>query len=300
MALRHLFFVLACAGVGVASFFSCDMEYRGGWSKLQGHLRHHLEEVAGGLREWAEGHGGWPASADGLPPLESLPDLVDLRGRGFLDVHPRVRVAIDGPRSHEVHCLTGAGPLTPFLLPYLYENRVGRTGFASSPVDEAPGRDWSVEVAPGVCVWSAEGRILARELTRRQREFLLVFGGAGFAAVVFGFLYLWARSRDEGLGRIRRGPAAAVRTSFGGLLLVAAVLACICQPRFDRGRLPHYGYFHSVWRSEFAAAVHGALRAYRDAGLLSLAAHDRMMAAMEQDGRALWNPELPFSPGSPR
>ncbi|MCU0726332.1 MAG: hypothetical protein MUE73_11155 [Planctomycetes bacterium] len=295
MRLRHLFFVLACAGVGIGSFFSCDPEYRGGQGKLLGHLRRHLVEVAGGLRRWAEDHGGWPAAADGLPALDSLPNSRDLRGRSSLDAPGAVRSEVFSYGAHEVHCLTGAGPLTPFLLPYLYENRTGGAGAAGLPMEDDPAGDWSVEVAPGVFVLSAEARILSRELTRLRREMFLVLGGAGAVAVAFGLLFLRALRRDEARGRVGRGPVA---DALGVLLLLAAVFACVLHPTSDPGRTPEYGYFHSVRRPGFAAAVAGALRAYRDAGALSPEAYGRTMAAMERDGEALWNPEVPFSRGS--
>jgi hypothetical protein len=87
--------------------------------------------------------------------------------------------------------LSPAGVMSPWLIPYVYENRTGANPqkFQDSPVDSDWRGRWSIRIDDGIYVYSFGGKVYAEHYDRAWWDFNLprLFGGA----LLLGAFALW-------------------------------------------------------------------------------------------------------------
>ena len=107
-------------------------------------------------------HGRPPGSAEELREFYGLlsPPSAGLPSGEVLELE----AAIDG--QDNLFLIAPSGVLSPWLLPYVYENRRGLPGsaFADSPVNRDPQRRYSVEVDDGIYLSSVGAELYAAEV----------------------------------------------------------------------------------------------------------------------------------------
>ncbi len=99
-----------------------------------------------------------------------------------------------------VFLIGSAGVLTPWQVPYVYENRTGATkaAFADSPVDDYLADRYSIKIDEGVYVWSVGAIQYAEESHELWlKSFMIRCGGAGLIGLAL-VLILWLM---RGLGK---------------------------------------------------------------------------------------------------
>ena len=128
---------------------------RYGWTRAQANIA-----------AWRAEHGSVPAD------IEQLSAAVHL---GFDWLPPEVenetgarRAQVAITRGNNLFVITEAGVMTPWMLPYVYENRAGLdpAKFQGSPADTDRARRYSVRVADGVYVYSVGAQCYAADYDR--------------------------------------------------------------------------------------------------------------------------------------
>ncbi len=239
-----------------------------------------MGEIAGHLRAWHDARGRYPTTDEGLSVLGPVGEEVDFApDPRHLDARP----FLDGGRvvGGPVTLLRAdIGPVTPWPLPYFYENRNGAPAgtFARSPVDEDESRRWSNAVADGVYVWCVDGRHLARrERALRVRQGAIAGAGLLLASAAAG---LWWRARRR----------SGVRWSLtAGVACLLALLAAASVGPFLRSAAPrsHHTRFDLSRRPPIAAECEQVLAAYRDRGAIRPETHDRLVAGLRALGERI-------------
>ena len=138
--------------------------FYGGWTRMFwwqrsrrtiGEYRREHGRVPRNSREFASAHVGsdWDALGDNE-------ELVALR------------MEIGIGKEDSVFLLSPSGVLSPWLIPYVYENRSGvdPKKFQGSPADVDSSRRYSVRVDDGIYLYSIGGQFYADKLDRMERE----------------------------------------------------------------------------------------------------------------------------------
>ncbi|MEI7834832.1 MAG: hypothetical protein WCK05_00300, partial [Planctomycetota bacterium] len=138
----------------------------------------------------------------GLRRLQDIPPEEDMLGwapftrdwSGAQSENQAVEVGIG--KSDDLYILSPAGVVSPWLIPYVYENRRGcdAKAFADSPADKDIRRRYSVQVDEGVYVSCVGGESVAADYDRRWRHWICwkILGGSLMAGA-FTFLALLVR-----------------------------------------------------------------------------------------------------------
>ena len=170
-----------------------------------------------------EESGELPKNAEEFRQLALWPKLRDLPKREAT-TPPTVDLAI--AKDGEVFLITHSGVMTPWLVPYIYENRNGldQSKFAGSLVEKDPARQYSVEVDKGVYVYAVGGQ----QLVRRLNEYWWLdngqkFVGAGFLFVAL-ILFIWLNVKKQ--SPVRKTAVALVLSAGTGLLLNSVKMSC--------------------------------------------------------------------------
>lgn len=148
------------------------------------------------LREYRQKHGGPPRNAQQFLGV-GLGGVFYVDG-SFGETFDPVRLDVAIGHDDNFFVLSPAGVLSPWLVPYVYENRIGRDAkaFRGSPADRDRQRRWSVQVDEGVFVFAVGGEEVAGEYDAAWwgRHGPKMFGalliavslGAGLASLVRG------------------------------------------------------------------------------------------------------------------
>ena len=180
-----------------------------------------------------------------------------------------VPVVLAVGRGDYVFVLSQAGPLSPWMVPYVYENRNGLDPalFADSPADEDEQRQYSVEVDDGVYVYSLHAKPEAETLnaTRRQQRRVRVVGWTLVLVGVGSFVALVCVSWKGALASL----AALFVAALTSPLLEPSCYAMAMSPLFDR-RDP-----------EIMAQRRELLDKYHSRGVIGDAAYAKSLAALE-------------------
>jgi hypothetical protein len=195
-------------------------------------------------------------------PLEQS-RLAELEGE-------EVAVELAVGHGDELFVLSRAGVLSPWLIPYVYDNRTGApaSAFAGSPADDGDER-YSVEVAAGVYVWSVGRRMYAEEIRALwwERNWPR-FVGAGMllAAGVLLAVMLLPSNSGRAVGLV-----AALGSGAGGFLCGSLRVSCyIMAPMFSR-RDP-----------KMVARRRNLLEKHRGRGVISEATYRKAVSALER------------------
>ncbi len=130
-------------------------------------------------------------------------------------------------KSGDLLLLGPGGVLTPWLVPYLYENRTGlpASAFGDSPCDRDSRRRFSAKVDDGVFVYSTGGELFAAEYDVSWWEYYgpRMAGVAMLLAAAVCVVLLWRAWRWRAVYGMIAVVAAVV-----GASMVAALLPAIC------------------------------------------------------------------------
>jgi hypothetical protein len=153
-----------------------------------------------------------PRRRDGEPGENptSAPDLFRVardvwageRGLDYLRVGPfkprRVRLDLAFAAGGTAYLVSPAGILSPSLVPYGYENRLGRpdADFAGSPVQSDSGRRYSLLVDDRIYLYSADGELIAADLDRQRSNAVRTrWAGGGLLVLAAALVVLALRRR---------------------------------------------------------------------------------------------------------
>lgn len=152
------------------------------------------------------------------------------------DDSPGVPIEIAIGADNNVFVLDHAGVLSPWRLPYVYENRKGLDArlFDGSPADSDHKRLYSTQVDDGVFIYSVGGQIFAQRLDQMWWERntpRMIGGGLLLAAFVLTALLLRSSKKAAGAGLIvliASGAAGA------GMHLASHTTCYVMSPLFHR------------------------------------------------------------------
>jgi hypothetical protein len=178
-----------------------------------------------------------------------------------------------------VYLLEDGIVLSPWLFPYVYENRAGlpAEAFRDSPAGIAGATDFSIRVDEGVFISSIGDLRMHEEWSAKERTILNRIAAFLGVLCVLGALLVIAWRRPAA-GR-RRGPG-------GVTTAVVIVLSTLLSLFLQAGRRTtcYVCSFFGDWRRPESAAVQRALlEKYRDAGVIRPDTLARLLAAIEKD-----------------
>jgi hypothetical protein len=177
-------------------------------------------------------------------------------------------------KNGEVYIITPGGIDSPWLLPYIYENRNGldSSAFAHSPVNRDAAGRYSVRVDDGVYIYSAGGESYAR-VVFVQRVWAIALLAASLAMFITAIVYAVKNVRQA------RRRVVAFSSSWNavfGTVLAAGVIAVINTP-MCYAMIPLF----SVHEPKMAARQRELLDKYRAAGVISEETYRKSLAAVE-------------------
>ncbi|MBS3735405.1 MAG: hypothetical protein KGY99_10890 [Phycisphaerae bacterium] len=187
------------------------------------------------MRHFRDDHGRMPGNEAEL--REAL--LITPRDVTSSDEDPDRACAVAVLGDGERMLIDGGEVLSPWRVPYVYENRrdAPAAAFAESPAEEGLDERYAVRVDDGIYVWSAGGRMYADELRPRvwKRRGLRLFGVGLLAVAAGGAVWLTLRSRRRRLAGVLGAVALAVGGAGGGLADAAHRMTCyIMMPVFNK------------------------------------------------------------------
>lgn len=240
--------------------FGYDAFGRDGWQ----HLRMAMQLHRGT-------HGRAPRSMAELRPIDGrlmLDDVETAQARGY----ERIVMGLAIGKGGEPFLISSAGVLSPWHVPYVYENRRGcdASAFAGSPAERDKGRRYSVEVDDGVYVYSVGGEVYAGRLwVRWWEDMRLRLVGGGMAAVALG-VAVWPLRRQKRWFR-----RAAAATGLGAMAAGALVTGMFQATCYIMSPISSYRDPAIVARQK------QLLDRYREAGVIGEAAYRRALRAHE-------------------
>ncbi|MEI7834831.1 MAG: hypothetical protein WCK05_00295 [Planctomycetota bacterium] len=137
---------------------------------------------------------------------------------GLFEESCRQQVDLGVDASDRIYALTPAGVLSPWAIPYVYENRSGQDAraFAGSPADADTQRRYSVEADKGVYVYSLGDQSLAERIDAAEQP----AGGRWASRIAGGGLFAGSTGRGGAVALARlslqEGPRPGNRAAFGG------------------------------------------------------------------------------------
>ncbi len=265
------FKIRTAAGVGAWDHDQPAMPIDGDrffWRLYGQYLKSYREQTGGPPRD-GETFGqatGWPWSHE----------------RSYPDQEVRIlEFDIGITRDDRMFLLSEAGVLSPWHIPYVYENRSGLepSAFADSPVDRDPDRRFSVAVDDGVYVYSVGGEFYVEQLRQQWWERNLPrFVGAGLIALALVSAVALSLSR---VGAAANFIALAISAALGLGGHAASYATCYVPS-------PLFSYRDSA----MVQRQKELLARYRDAGVIGEATYQRAVeAARAGAGRPTTAPE---------
>ncbi|HUT56255.1 MAG TPA: hypothetical protein VNA25_00105 [Phycisphaerae bacterium] len=225
----------------------------------------------GKVREWLSEfrreHGRAPRNQEELE--EAGPGLL-LETPGIADPNDLIQIELAIGKGDKLFLLSPAGVLSPWQVPYVYENRKGLDPklFADSPANRDPKGRYSVRVHDGIYVYSVGGELYVqdeRQLWWERTRPRLV--GVALLAAAVALAVFVVRGKAIVLGLLAvAGPGA-----LGFAVGTGHYLTCyIMSPLFYRRN------------SQMVARQKELLGKYRDRGVITRATYDRAMSAIER------------------
>jgi hypothetical protein len=282
--MRILFFILMCGGIACCGTFACDRSNQPDDSPTGGQaIRFQLAELADLLRAWNGAHGRYPTNDEGLavldlPGTRVFPPYRDEKER--MEAWTAVRSL--GYEQKPAFLRTDAGPVSLYLLPYLYENRRGAPPgvFAHSPVDADPDGLWSRQVDDGIYVLCTDLKWLAEERAAERAAYCLLLLRTAGPALLFGILFAFSTARARRRGA-KAGLGRTILLRVGGTILLLgsllpwagnAMITCYSPARLS---LRH--------RTAMAAECRRVLTRYREQGMIRPETCQRFLDVLDTD-----------------
>jgi len=175
-------------------------------------------------------------------------------------------------RNNSFFPVLSGNVLSPWWLPYVYENRRGLSAgaFADSPADEDPERRYSVRVDDGIYVSSVGGQVYAEEVDQMWwQDAHLRLLGAELLVVAAVLVAIGMRSRSG--GAIVAGVLALIGSGLGGVgsCIVVHPMCYAMSPLFcDRS-------------PQMVARRKALLTKYRATGVISAGTYQKALDAMD-------------------
>ena len=236
------------------------------------------------IRKFRATHGRVPSSArefrDNTRPCRSFD-----RDVGLPQDREPVEIELAIGKGGHIFILSPAGVLSPWLLPYMYENRIGQDPglFMDSPAEkDAKGR-YSVEVDQGVYVYSIGGALYSAKYRRMwwKRHGPRLFGCGLIVACAVIAITLRLRSGSKAFSSAGLLAIVASLLGGGGFRSLNVATCYIMAPLFYR-RDPEALQQQIVLLDKFRAR-----------GVLGEEAYRKAMAAAEgESGQQTERPEL--------
>jgi len=270
--LRWFYFALMGLTIMVGGSLGFNREYRDSEDgfKTQLYVIHRrLVTVKNSLIEFRKQHGRYPNNDEGLLALESL------KAASLEFDDDIVEASRDG--SYFQIVVGKSGLLSPWLVPYTYENRAGfpPKAFEFSPVNDDPRGHYSIRVDEGVFVYSVGAMINYRRYVALLWEMYSVRGLT--LAVLLLWIVLFVRTP-------RKKPACSVAASVATLLgSAAALILATMVVIVPLGATTYMNYFTSFPRPKMLVVYTALLEKYRQAGVIKEDTFQKTMKALEEE-----------------
>lgn len=240
----------------------------------QGYIARFWPRAKQAILEYRASHGHVPKNAEELNQT-ALTRGVLLPEGAEPPIVPAVEEVAEAElaitKSGDLLLLGQGGALTPWLVPYLYENRVGlpASAFGDSPCNRDSRRRFSVRVDDGVFVYTTGGQLFASEYDASWWEYYgpRMAGAAMLLAAAFCVALLWRAWR----WRAVYGIIAIVASAFAG------VMATYTFPPTRQRMSAHF-----AWRDpQMVVRQLELLEKYRDRGVISEEAFRKAAAYLD-------------------
>ncbi|HLD36619.1 MAG TPA: type II secretion system protein GspG [Planctomycetota bacterium] len=264
--MRYIWFACICLTLAIGGLFCNNPKYTYEPSWYKGHLRtmqKHLATISQGLKSYYAKNNRYPDNNEGLTVLDNirknpeLPDEYEYERRG---------------RDIKVF---EAGILSPWLTPFVYENRRGFPPelFQGSPATDDSGQHYSVRVDEGIYVYSLGTRMTYVEYKWLLVKMWAVRIGILLILVMFIMLFRKAKKPDKQV-LIKR-----ILKTFGGVILIlisllvgpAAMVTCYLMSSFSLHRRP-----------EMIKKYNALLEEYHQRGVINDATYQKTKTALEK------------------
>jgi hypothetical protein len=177
-------------------------------------------------------------------------------------------------KNGEVYIITPGGIDSPWLLPYIYENRNGldTSAFAHSPINRDAAGRYSVQVDDGVYIYSAGGESFA-QVVFVQKVLATALGAMSLALFIAAVVYTVKNIRQA-----RRRVVASIASdgALFGTLLVGMAVIFVNSPGG-----PNIAMLFSEYEPTMVARQRELLDKYRATGVISEETHRKSLAAVE-------------------
>lgn len=174
-----------------------------------------------------------------------------------------------------------SGLLSPWLVPYTYENRAGfpAKAFEFSPVNDDPSGHYSIRVDEGVFVYSVGAMIFYRRYVTLLWEMYSVRGLT--LAVLLVLILLFAQTPRK---KATEGLAISVARLIGG---TAAVILSAMVVLVPLASTSYMTYFGTLPRPKMLDVYTALLEKYRQAGVIKEDTFQKTMKALEEETEQL-------------
>jgi hypothetical protein len=280
--MRHTWFACICLTLAFGGMFCSQpkYQYEPGW--YNGHLktmREHLETISQQLKVYHSRNGKYPDNNEGLAALtefrtklsENRYDLPEPMGKLPKEYNEKIR---SGSRDMAAY---GEGILSPWLEPFIYENRTGLDAklFADSPATLDTGRNYSAKVDEGVYIYSAGTMLFYREYKWLLIEMWSV--RIIFCLLLILFIVLFARTKPKTTGKPPVWQQ--VIKGVGGTILILASLFVSQATMVTCYIMNSFGLYR---RPEMMAEYNKLLEKYYQKGVINQATYDKVKKAMDE------------------
>jgi hypothetical protein len=297
---RLALFILICLTIAIGGYFSCDPKYKyePGWYEV--HLRiirEDLEDIANHLHRFEKENGRYPTNDEGLLVLEALKakwsvSLESMHEISFEELKNKygftqkeIERKLMGPRLWALRRreapyqpVSEAGILSPWDIPYVYENRKGlsKDSFADSPATLDTGRNYSLQVDEDIYVYCVGAMIHYEEYVSLIREMYIVRMVTGALIAVFTVLFFVFRPKRASRSRIVTAAKVAGATAavLGSAFIAWAPNSVTCYIM---------RYFGEWRRPQMLAKYEELLERYRQRGVISDEAAAKVRKALSEE-----------------
>lgn len=285
--MRHIWFACTCLLLAFGGMFCSQPKYsyEPGW--YNGHfrtMREHLQTITQELKVYLSRNGKYPDNNEGLAALTEF--RAKLAGDRYDLPEPMGKLPKEynerrSGSSREMVAY-GAGILSPWFEPFIYENRTGLDEklFADSPATLDTGRNYSVKVDEGIYIYSAGTMLFYQKYKWLMIEMWSV--QIIFFSLLILFIVLFAKSKgpdNKSLSKTPiKGAKAAVKAA-GGILLI---LLSLGVSQINVVTCYVMGSFGLYRRPEMIAEYNKLLEKYYQKGVINQATYDKVKKAMEE------------------
>jgi hypothetical protein len=261
--MRPVYLIGICLSIAAYSYISIYPEYvwtrmYDGWAIIG--ERKNLQIVNDALHEFRDQNGRYPTNEEGI--ASAMP--ADSIWKDSIKERPRVK-------------LGAAGMISPWGVPYVYENRIGLDPqlFADSPVQNDKGHYYSNKVDEDVFVYSIGCIPVAQEYIKLNRAKMIASDTAIGGIVLFAILWIICRARPR--SRVRQA-AGVIAGAFGIFLsfFVPQVFSVSCYEPMPYGE----------WRKgEVMVDYYDLLQKFRARGIIADEGYEKLENALKEELR---------------